>query len=325
MKLLSVKNLNVYHKLKKDSVFAKSKRMQAVRNVSFDLEEGEVLGVVGESGCGKSTLARAITGLNPLMEGEILYNGKNLVGKSHSEWMSIRKDIQMIFQDPLASLNPRMNVGEILKEPLKIHFPKLNNSQMRTRIIEMVKKVGLLESQINSYPHELSGGQCQRVSIARALIIEPKLLICDEPVSALDVSIQSQIINLLKDLQSESGMSLIFIAHDLSVVKHMSDSVLVMYLGNAVEIAKTSNIYKNNRHPYTKALIDSVPVPDPVLQRTRKANLLQGDLPSPINPPDGCAFHTRCINAKEECTKRRPSLEVQGNEDHLAACFYPNT
>lgn len=324
MKLLSVKNLSVYHKLKKDSIFASSKKMQAVRNVSFDLEAGQVLGVVGESGCGKSTLARAITGLNPLMDGEILYNGENLVGKNQKDWMKVRKDIQMIFQDPLASLNPRMNVGEILKEPLKIHFPKLSNSEIRTRIIEMVKKVGLLESQINSYPHELSGGQCQRVSIARALIIQPKLLICDEPVSALDVSIQSQIVNLLKDLQSETNMSLIFIAHDLSVVKHMSDFVMVMYLGNAVEIAKTNDIYKNNRHPYTKALIDSVPMPDPILQRTRKIALLQGDLPSPINPPAGCAFHTRCVNAKAECASKRPLLEVQNNKDHLAACFYPN-
>ncbi|MDU7693042.1 MAG: ATP-binding cassette domain-containing protein [Helicobacter sp.] len=323
--LLEVKNLSVYHSLKKESLFKKAPRMRAVNSISFELKRGQVLGVVGESGCGKSTLARALLGLNPQIEGEIIYEGQDLAKdfRVHKSPLLLRKEIQMIFQDPLASLNPRQNIGSILEEPLRIHFPNLSKKQKRDRILETIKKVGLLESQINRYPHELSGGQAQRVGIARALIIQPKLIICDEPVSALDVSIQSQIVNLLKDIQKEENQSLIFIAHDLSIVKYMSDNVLVMYLGNAVEVANTDSIYDAPAHPYTKALFDAVPIPDPMIQKNRAINLLEGDLPSPINPPKGCAFHTRCPKAKQSCQDNAPSL-VNLTDSHKFACFYPN-
>lgn len=317
---LEVKNLSVFHELKKENIFSRRKLFRAVNDVNFLLERGEILGVVGESGCGKSTLARAILGLNPKISGEILYDGRDVTKFSGREWVAARKNVQMIFQDPLASLNPRMNVGEILNEPLGVHFPMMTKVSRRKKISEMIEKVGLLPSQINAYPHELSGGQNQRVGIARALIVEPRLVICDEPVSALDVSIQSQIVNLLKNLQRENNQSLIFIAHDLSVVRHISSRVLVMYLGNVVELAPTDEIYDAPRHPYTSALISAVPIPDPKIEKNRVVNLLPGDLPSPLNPPSGCVFHTRCVNFSEECAKNRPVLS---GGTHKFACFHP--
>ncbi|MFZ7260804.1 murein tripeptide/oligopeptide ABC transporter ATP binding protein OppF [Avibacterium avium] len=319
--LLEVEDLSVHFKVQSNEgfLFKKKQTLHAVNHVSFKLYEGETLGVVGESGCGKSTLARSIIGLVKAAGGNILWLGKDLSQQSEKQWHDTRKDIQMIFQDPLASLNPRMTIGNIIAEPLKIYFPHLSAQEVKDRVQAMMLKVGLLPNLINRYPHEFSGGQCQRIGIARALIIEPKLIICDEPVSALDVSIQAQVVNLLKSLQKEMGVSLIFIAHDLAVVKHISDRVLVMYLGNAVELGTYDKVYHETKHPYTKALMSAVPIPDPDLERGKKIQLLEGDLPSPINPPSGCVFRTRCPIADTECTLSKPRLE--GNEQHLVACF----
>ena len=320
--LLEVNHLGVSFKIKNDKslFFAKPQTLKAVKDVSFKLYEGETLGVVGESGCGKSTLARAIIGLVEASEGEILWLGKNLRKQSAKQWKDTRKDIQMIFQDPLASLNPRMNIGEIIAEPLKIYQPHLSAAEVKEKVQAMMLKVGLLPNLINRYPHEFSGGQCQRIGIARALIIEPKMIICDEPVSALDVSIQAQVVNLLKSLQKEMGLSLIFIAHDLAVVKHISDRVLVMYLGNAMELGSDEEVYNNTKHPYTKALMSAVPIPDPKLERNKSIELLEGELPSPINPPSGCVFRTRCLKADENCAKQKPPFASQNNS-HFVACL----
>ncbi len=244
--------------------------------VSLRLYEGETLGVVGESGCGKSTLARAIIGLVKATEGRVTWLGRNLLGQSEEEWRKARSDIQMIFQDPLASLNPRMTIGDIIAEPLRTYHPELSRQDIKDRVKTMMMKVGLLPNLINRYPHEFSGGQCQRIGIARALILEPKLIICDEPVSALDVSIQAQVVNLLQQLQREMGLSLIFIAHDLAVVKHISDRVLVMYLGHAVELGTYDEVYTHPQHPYTKALMSAVPIPDPDLEKISRFSCWKG-------------------------------------------------
>ncbi|TYB07647.1 murein tripeptide/oligopeptide ABC transporter ATP binding protein OppF [Aggregatibacter actinomycetemcomitans] len=323
--LLEVNHLGVSFKIKNDKslFFAKPQTLKAVKDVSFKLYAGETLGVVGESGCGKSTLARAIIGLVEASEGQILWLGKDLRKQSAKQWHDTRKDIQMIFQDPLASLNPRMNIGEIIAEPLKIYQPHLSKAQVKEKVQAvqaMMLKVGLLPNLINRYPHEFSGGQCQRIGIARALIIEPKMIICDEPVSALDVSIQAQVVNLLKSLQKEMDLSLIFIAHDLAVVKHISDRVLVMYLGNAMELGTDDEVYKHTKHPYTKALISAVPIPDPKLERNKSIQLLEGDLPSPINPPSGCVFRTRCLLADDSCAQQKPVFNSDNNS-HFVACL----
>ncbi|UAX41561.1 murein tripeptide/oligopeptide ABC transporter ATP binding protein OppF [Pasteurella canis] len=322
--ILEVKDLSVHFKIKdtKSLIFTKHQTLKAVNNVSFHLYEGETLGVVGESGCGKSTLARAITGLVESSGGNILWLGKDLTQQKAKEWKAVRSDIQMIFQDPLASLNPRMTIGSIIAEPLKIYQPHLTKEEVKEKVRAMMMKVGLLPNLINRYPHEFSGGQCQRIGIARALIVEPKLIICDEPVSALDVSIQAQVVNLLKSLQREMGLSLIFIAHDLAVVKHISDRVLVMYLGNAVELGDYEQVYHDTKHPYTKALMSAVPIPDPKLERNKQIQLLEGDLPSPINPPSGCVFRTRCPLADQHCIADKPILKGQNN--HFVACFKAN-
>lgn len=319
--LLQVRDVQTHFDIKQDGAFfwQKPATLKAVNGVSFDLYAGETLGVVGESGCGKSTLARTIIGLVKARSGSIKFNGEELVGLPEKAMRLKRKDIQMIFQDPLASLNPRMTVGDIIAEPLKTFFPHLNQQEMQTRVKAIMQKVGLLPNQINRYPHEFSGGQCQRIGIARALIVEPKLIICDEPVSALDVSIQAQVVNLLKKLQKEMGLALIFIAHDLSVVKHISDRVLVMYLGNAVELGTDQAVYAAPKHPYTQALMSAVPLPDPKAEREKKIQLLVGDLPSPINPPSGCVFRTRCPIADGACAESKPTLH--GTEQHQAACL----
>ncbi|MGY4676890.1 murein tripeptide/oligopeptide ABC transporter ATP binding protein OppF [Pasteurella sp. P03HT] len=322
--ILQVRDLSVHFKIKdtKSLLFSKHQTLKAVNHVSFDLYEGETLGVVGESGCGKSTLARAITGLVSSSGGNILWLGKDLTKQNAKAWKNVRSDIQMIFQDPLASLNPRMTIGSIIAEPLKIYQPHLTNEEVKEKVRAMMMKVGLLPNLINRYPHEFSGGQCQRIGIARALIVEPKLIICDEPVSALDVSIQAQVVNLLKSLQREMGLSLIFIAHDLAVVKHISDRVLVMYLGNAVELGDYDQVYHDTKHPYTKALMSAVPIPDPRLERNKQIQLLEGDLPSPINPPSGCVFRTRCPLADQHCIADKPILK--GQNHHFVACFKSN-
>lgn len=319
--LLDVKNLSVSFKVKdkKAFIWEKPHLLKAVNDVSFQLYEGETLGVVGESGCGKSTLARAIIGLVEASNGTINYLGNNILDQSSSDWHETRKSMQMIFQDPLASLNPRMTVGDIIAEPLKVVEPGLGSKTIKERVQNMMRKVGLLPNLINRYPHEFSGGQCQRIGIARALIVNPKLLICDEPVSALDVSIQAQVINLLKSLQREMGLSLIFIAHDLSVVRHISDRILVMYLGNAVEIGNYELVYNQTKHPYTKALMSAVPIPNPKLERSKKIQILEGDLPSPINPPSGCVFRTRCPIADNTCAQVKP--ELVGDRVHKVACL----
>ena len=319
--LLDVDSLKVHFKIKSDKSWPWSPalNLKAVDGVSIKLYEGETLGVVGESGCGKSTFARAIIGLVPATEGKVVWLGQDLTKLPARELREKRKEIQMIFQDPLASLNPRMTIGDIIAEPLQTFYPELSKVEVMDRVKSIMMKVGLLPNLINRYPHEFSGGQCQRIGIARALILEPKMIICDEPVSALDVSIQAQVVNLLKELQTEMGLSLVFIAHDLSVVKHISDRVLVMYLGNAVELGTRSAIYSNPLHPYTKALMSAVPIPDPDLERNKTIQILEGDLPSPINPPSGCVFRTRCPIAGAECAKTRPT--IQGNDDHAVSCL----
>ncbi|MFM2483615.1 murein tripeptide/oligopeptide ABC transporter ATP binding protein OppF [Celerinatantimonas yamalensis] len=317
--LLDVEDLKVYFDIKNNHSWPWSKpvTLKAVDGVSVRLYEGETLGVVGESGCGKSTFARAIIGLVGARAGKVLWLGNDLTKANSKALHETRKDIQMIFQDPLASLNPRMTIGEIIAEPLKTFHPNFSKQEVKDKVRSMMMRVGLLPNVINRYPHEFSGGQCQRIGIARALILEPKMVICDEPVSALDVSIQAQVVNLLKEVQKEMGLSLIFIAHDLSVVKHISDRVLVMYLGNAMETGTSDELFSHPTHPYTKALMTAVPIPDPDLERAKKIDLLEGELPSPINPPSGCVFRTRCPIATEECAKTKPHLE---GDSHQVAC-----
>lgn len=308
--ILTVQDLKVEFKVKADShwPWTPARTLKAVDGVSFEVFPGETLGIVGESGCGKSTLARAIINLIPATSGQIHWMGTSLIGASASQWLAVRKDIQMIFQDPLASLNPRMTVAQIIAEPLRTHYADMPDDQVMDRVRKMMNRVGLTPQQINRYPHEFSGGQCQRIGIARALILEPKLVICDEPVSALDVSIQAQIINLLKELQNSMGLALIFIAHDLAVVKHISDRILVMYLGHEMEVAQKHALYASPRHPYTQALLSAIPIPDPALERKKAIQLLNGDPPSPINPPSGCVFRTRCPNAVARCAQEVPVL-----------------
>ncbi|MGL5009055.1 MAG: oligopeptide/dipeptide ABC transporter ATP-binding protein [Paracoccaceae bacterium] len=296
-------------------------KLHAVQGVSFDLNPGETLGIVGESGSGKSTLARAIVGTVRASGGQVLWQGNDLLTLTGDARRAQRRDVQMIFQDPLAALNPRMPVGEIIAEPLVTHQPDLPKAEVKTRVRDIMDRVGLLSNQLNRYPHEFSGGQCQRIGIARALILKPKLVVCDEPVSALDVSIQAQVVNLLADLQRDMGLSLIFIAHDLSVVKHISDRIMVMYLGRQMETAEARDLIRSPRHPYTRALIASVPIPDPVTEKARPRVVLEGDLPSPLRPPSGCAFRTRCPIAKPDCAKDVPPLFAV-SETHDVACPY---
>mgnify|MGYP001065097859 CR=1 FL=1 len=327
--LLKIDDLRVHFEIKTGARWFKPETeiVRAVDGISFSLKAAETLGIVGESGCGKSTLARAILGLVRPTGGRIVWMGESLHDLTEDQMRGKRKELQMIFQDPLGSLDPRMTVGQIVGEPLKNFFPSMSRLQIRERVAGMLKMVGLLPEQINRYPHEFSGGQCQRIGIARALIVNPRLVVCDEPVSALDVSIQAQIINLLKDLQKKLRLSLIFIAHDLSVVRHVSDRVLIMYLGKIMELADRDTIYHHPRHPYTRALIQSVPIPDPEAERLRTRTTLGGELPSPANPPSGCVFRTRCPHAIDACAKQVPALEAVSNEDeensgrHQVACI----
>lgn len=319
-RVLRVQDLSVHYNVREGGLIRpQSHLLKAVESVSFDLAAGETLGIVGESGCGKSTLARALLALIKPSRGRVLWLGEDLNKLSEEDLRKRRQDLQIVFQDPLAALNPRMTVRSIIAEPLWTFFPKIARVQVDERVRGVMKMVGLLPQQVNRYPHEFSAGQCQRIGIARALVLNPKLIICDEPVSALDVSIQAQIINLLKDLQKKLNLSLVFIAHDLSVVKHISDRVMVMYLGRSMELSCRDHLYKRPLHPYTSALIKAVPVPDPKLARMASDTGLTGDMPSPLDPPPGCVFNTRCPFSVKRCQIEVPALRRMENGD-WAAC-----
>lgn len=318
---LSVKNLSVSFDVRPRGgwPWTPPRKLQAVRDVSLNVAAGETLGVVGESGSGKSTLARAIIGTIPASAGAIFWGDTDLTMLDAKARRKYRKDVQMIFQDPLAALNPRMTVGQIIAEPLRTHEPDLTSAEMRTRVGEMMERVGLLSNLINRYPHEFSGGQCQRIGIARALISNPRMVICDEPVSALDVSVQAQVVNLLCDLQRDMGLSLIFISHDLSVVQHISDRIAVLYLGRLMEVGASRDVCQSPLHPYTQALISAVPIPDPAVARNKNDPVLDGDLPSPLMPPSGCVFRTRCSLAVPRCGDVMPEL-VETKPGHCHGC-----
>lgn len=317
-KIIEVKGLKKYFTKNKGFITKQLEVVKAVDNVSFYIRKGETLGLVGESGCGKSTTGRTILRLYEPTEGEILYDGVDIAKFNKNQLMSYRKKMQMIFQDPYASLNSRMTVSDIVGEPLDIH--KLAHGKEREeRIFSLLDTVGLNKDHAARYPHEFSGGQRQRIGIARALAVDPEFIICDEPISALDVSIQAQVINMLEDLQNERGLTYLFIAHDLSMVKHISNRVGVMYLGSMVELTSSKELYKNPIHPYTKALLSSIPIPDPDESEKSQRIVLEGDVPSPVNPPSGCKFRTRCRYAMDICKEQEPIFQ-EVEKEHFAAC-----
>jgi oligopeptide/dipeptide ABC transporter ATP-binding protein len=321
--LLVVEDLKKYFPVTRGIIFQKEvASVKAVDGVSFNVSKGETLGVVGESGCGKSTMARCIMRLLDPTSGRIVFDGRDITSLSRAEMRPIRRELMMIFQDPYASLNPRKRVGFIIAEALEVHRLGTADENKR-RVQELLEVVGLSPEHYNRFPHEFSGGQRQRIGVARALAVNPKLIVCDEPVSALDVSVQAQILNLLKDLQSEFGLTYIFIAHDLNVVRHISDRVMVMYLGHDVELATRDELYREPRHPYTGALLSAVPIPNPELGRARKKIVIEGDVPSPLNPPSACWFHPRCPRFQAgHCDVVTPPLYDFGS-NHAAACHYP--
>ncbi len=322
--LLSVRNLVKRFPVKGGILNREIGAVQAVSNVSFEIRKGETLGLVGESGCGKSTLGRCILRLIEPSSGEVWFKGQDITKIGATELRKLRRNMQIIFQDPYASLNPRMTVESILAEPLEIHGLATTREEKRKRIFKLLDIVGLRREAISRYPHEFSGGQRQRICIARALAVEPEFIVCDEPVSALDVSIQAQIVNLMQDLQKELGLTYLFIAHDLKVVEHISNRVAVMYLGKIAELAEAEELYQNPRHPYTQALLSAIPLPDPEYKKERI--ILRGDVPSPLNPPSGCYFHPRCPKAQDQCKSQWPTLEAVKNAPslHEASCFYAN-
>ncbi|HUC27069.1 MAG TPA: dipeptide ABC transporter ATP-binding protein [Streptosporangiaceae bacterium] len=321
--LLRADHLKKYFPIKSGILIQREvARVHAVDDVSFELRAGETLGLVGESGCGKSTLARCIARLYDITSGSVEFEGADISQASRRQLRPVRRDLQMIFQDPYASLNPRKRVGAIIADPLRIHRAG-SRDQIKKRVIDLLEVVGLSEEHVNRYPHEFSGGQRQRIGVARALALRPKLVIADEPVSALDVSIRAQVINLLDDLQDDFGLTYIFIAHDLGVVRHVSDRIAVMYLGKIVEISPAQELYQRPVHPYTEALLSAVPVPDPDLSASRQRIVLEGDVPSPIQPPSGCRFHPRCRYATDICRTAEPPLVQHGSAGHLAACHHP--
>jgi len=320
--LLEVRNLKKHFVSKHGLLGQKITRVQAVDGVSFKIRRGETLGLVGESGCGKSTTGRTIIRLYDVTEGEVIFDGVDISRISQRQMRQYRKKIQMIFQDPYASLNSRMTVGDIIGEPLDIH--KIAQGEERQKIIwNLLERVGLNKEHANRYPHEFSGGQRQRIGIARSLAVNPDFIICDEPISALDVSIQAQVVNMLQDLQNELGLTYLFIAHDLSMVKHISDRIGVMYLGKMVELAESDELYDKPNHPYTQALLSAIPVPDPDVTRATKRIVLEGDVPSPINPPSGCRFRTRCSYCMEICKEQEPEF-VEISPNHFSACHLNN-
>jgi peptide/nickel transport system ATP-binding protein/oligopeptide transport system ATP-binding protein len=322
--LVEVHNLVKHFPIKQGVIFQrKIGAVKAVDGISFDVLRGETLGIVGETGCGKSTTARLLVRLLTPTSGAVLFEGQDITHRTGASLKELRREMQMIFQDPYASLNPRKTIGSIIAEPLVIHGLYTGEGERKRRVQQLLDTVGLNPEHYNRYPHEFSGGQRQRIGVARALALDPKLLIADEPVSALDVSIQAQILNLLRRLQKELGLTLVFIAHDLSVVRHMCDRVAVMYLGKIVELAPSDVLYRFPRHPYTGALLSAVPVPDPAGGR-RERQLLSGDVPSPANPPSACRFHTRCPKAQKLCSDREPPLEDK-NSGSLTACHFPLT
>lgn len=316
--LVEVKHLVKYFPLLAGVMRRKIADIKAVDNVSFNIRQGEVLGLVGESGCGKTTVGRCVLRLYDITAGNIYFQGKDITTIQGEELRKLRRDMQLIFQDPYASLNPRMTVGDIIGEPLQVHN-LVTDKEYKQKVAELMELVELEPRMVDRYPHEFSGGQRQRIGIARALATRPKFIVCDEPVSALDVSIQAQVIKLLKQLKEELGLTYLFIAHDLSVVRYISDRVVVMYLGKVVETADSEELYEHPLHPYTQALLSAVPIPCPEVDRQRKRILLTGDVPSPLFPPRGCRFHTRCRLAKTECREKEPEIKDLGNE-HLVAC-----
>jgi peptide/nickel transport system ATP-binding protein/oligopeptide transport system ATP-binding protein len=322
--LIELRDVTKHFPIRQGILFAKQVgAVKAVDGVSLQIARGETLGIVGETGCGKSTTARLIVRLLELTSGQILFDGRDTKTLKGDELKALRREMQMIFQDPYSSLNPRKTVGSIIAEPFAIHKLLTGSGERKKRVQDLMDRVGLNPEHYNRYPHEFSGGQRQRIGVARAIALSPKVLIADEPVSALDVSIQAQVLNLLRDLQREMGLTLVFIAHDLSVVHHMCDRVAVMYLGRIVELALNEDLYHYPRHPYTGALLSAVPVPSPSETR-RERHLLTGDVPSPANPPSGCRFHTRCPKAQAKCATDDPPLKAQGAST-LAACHYPLT
>ena len=317
-KLVEVENLVTYFPIFSGVLQKKTGEVKAVDDISFFIRKGETLGLVGESGCGKTTTGRSILKLEEPTSGSVIFDGKNLIEMEGEELRRMRSQMQPIFQDPFASLNPRMNVGDIIGEPLEVHNLS-KGKELRDKVNDLLEKVGLAPEMAERYPHEFSGGQRQRIGIARALSASPSFIVCDEAVSALDVSIQGQIIKLLIKLREELNLTYLFISHDLSVVRHISDRVAVMYLGKIVEITTSDQIYSNPKHPYTISLLSAVPIPDPAVDRTRKRIMLKGDVPSPINPPSGCPFHTRCQMAVETCSSLDQKLRNMG-EEHWVAC-----
>jgi len=319
--LVRASNLVKYYSIR-GGVFNKEiASVKAVDGVSMTIRQGETVGLVGESGCGKTTFGRAILRLEEPTSGEVFFEGENILAYDYNQMRALRKKMQIIFQDPFSSLNPRKTVSHIIGEPLLIHGVK-NRLERNERVLELLNVVGLRKEHMRRYPHQFSGGQRQRIGVARALALNPKLIVCDEAVSALDVSIQAQVINLLKDLQEEFGLTYLFISHDLSVVEHVSDRVAVMYLGKIVELANSKELYQTPLHPYTQALLSASPIPDPELKRDRI--ILRGDVPSPINPPKGCRFHTRCLYVQDICNQNEPELK-EVKKDHVAACFFAET
>lgn len=320
-RILEVKNLKMYFPITRGLLRKTVGYIKAVNNVSFEIKRGEIFGLVGESGCGKTSVARCILRIYQPTDGKIFFENKDLIKLSRSELRSVRKKIQLIFQDPYSSLDPRQNAGDIVGEPLKIFKLYKEENNYRNRIKELFQMVGLDPEMVDRYPHEFSGGQRQRIGIARALACEPSFIVCDEPISALDVSIQAQIINLLLELKEKIGLTYLFISHDLSVVKYISDRIAIMYMGHIIEITDSEELYKNPIHPYTKALLSAIPIPDPFKERQRERIILKGDVPSPMNPPGGCSFHPRCWMSKKECYEIIPALhEVAPN--HYVACHF---
>jgi oligopeptide/dipeptide ABC transporter ATP-binding protein len=321
--ILTVDNLVKHYPVTRGVVFKKTiGQVRAVDGVSLDLQAGETLGIVGESGCGKSTLARVLMNLEKPTSGSVSYRGENVSGLKGASLRRMRRQIQLVMQDPYTSLDPRMTVGDLIGEPFEIHPEVAPKGDRRRKVQELLEVVGLSPEHINRYPHQFSGGQRQRIGIARALALRPEIIVCDEPVSALDVSIQAQVMNLLDRLQKEFGLAYIFIAHDLSVVRHLSDRVAVMYLGSIVEIGSEDQIYERPTHPYTQALLSAVPVPDPTVRQRKQIIRLTGDVPSPANPPSGCRFRTRCWKAQEKCAQEAPPLIERPGTDHPSACHF---